>query len=194
MANTIQHGISHVVIAEITNVGNATTAPTVGDVIAWPGAVKIGFSASSSESKFSADNNTAYWSGRSKGSSSGNLETAYMPETVRTALYGYSVGNDGVTIENDAPSTKMFAVGYQVEVEGDADGERVWNSCINFGFPDEEHNTDGDSIEPDTVSVPFTRLSIPLLDENGHRTVCARCASTGSAYGTFLNAPVFKHA
>lgn len=181
MANRIEHGISGVVIAKMTADGSATTAPTYGDVIAWPGAVKLSIDADSESTNFAADNDPRYWTGYKTAGNSGTLEVATVPDEVKQAIYGWTEDAAGILAETEQTELPRFALGYQVE--GDVNGRRVWRYNVTFGGLSEEHDTDTDSIDPDTVSISWTGAKV---NNSGVNTYAGQCAAGSTAYASFL--------
>ena len=180
-----QHGISHVVVAELLTDGSATEAPTFGEVIAWPGATKVAVAPSSKSTTLAADNDPNY--DVIVGGPGGELTvtSSILPDELREKFFGYYRDADGI-LAHVPGSTGKFAVGYQVELHGgDEDGRRVWMYKCTPELPSADHQTDGDDVQFGSDEVKFTYGQI---NNKGAKMPSASADSTSAKYAAFLDA------
>ena len=90
MANKIKFGLKNVHYAVLGANGYGTP-------VAWPGAVSLTLNREGAEpSDFYADDGIYYSFGAVNGGYSGDLEMAFLPESVEKALLGAIEGNGGI--------------------------------------------------------------------------------------------------
>lgn len=146
MANKVRYGLKNVKYAVLN--GDAYGTP-----VAWPGAVSLSLSREGGDSSdFYADDGVYYTFGGTNGGYSGDLEMAYMPDSIRVALLGEKA--DGTTkvqyevVSGEAPEFALIC-----EMQGDS-------GPIGFVFygckasrPELQANTKGDSPSVDTATL-----------------------------------------
>lgn len=152
-ANKIKYGISKCYYAVKT--GGVYTTP-----VALPGAVSISLSAQGDLYKFYADNIEYYRNAVNNGYE-GTLELALVPDDFLTAVLGNTLdGTDKVLVEEVQNSAVEFALGFQVE--GDGNNPRFWFYNCVATRPEIAGDTKEDSIEAQTESITIS--STPTTD------------------------------
>ena len=184
MANKVQYGVSGLTFIPLLTEGSASEAPTWDTTkkISVPGTVQISVDYDGDESNFAADNNPKYFSSRSNSGNSGEIENALIPDELKALAYGWRVDSDGGLVEVADGKPTRFAMGYQIE--GDESNRRVWHYNVTLGFPDEEHNTVDESIEPDTQTLSWSGAQV---NNSGERVYRYGVPSSASTYGAFLD-------
>lgn len=180
-SNKIKYGLKNCkfAVATIASNGSATYAAPKD----LPGAVSLSLTANGDTTPFYADNIVYFISSANNGYE-GDLELARIPEDfIKDVLANTVAGNDLVYEEVNAPVVH-FALLFQFE--GDATARRhVLYNCV-ASRPDLASQTKGESIEPQTETIPITATSIyiPALDKD---VVKSYLNEGDSGYTTFLS-------
>ena len=149
-ANKVKFGIKSVYYSVATISGGAVS---YGTPAAWPGAVSIDLSPAGDVENFYADN-MVYFASQSGGGYSGTLTMAYVPDAVRTALFGEAIDNNDLVVESAGGAATNFALLF--EFSGDANEVRhVLYNCT-AGKPSINSETIGESQSPVTVDISLT--------------------------------------
>lgn len=182
MANKIRYGLRNVKYAVLSN-------GAYGTPVAWPGAVSLSLSSEGGDPvDFYADDGVYYTVGGSNGGYSGDLEMAYLPDSVRVALLGEVLDANGVQYEVVSGEAAEFAL--ICEMQGDS-------GPIGFVFygckcsrPETNANTKGESLSVDTSTMniriaghDFTMAGVSQHVIQGH---IEKTTENASAYNTFF--------
>ena len=163
----IRYGITSVYYAVITEgeEGNVTYATPV----ALPGAKSISLSAAGDKLEEYADNSKWYVENVNQGFS-GDLvveDTAACDTFLETVLGLVKNPTDGTVLEKADAQTKEFALGFQFELKGGADGEngkRTWLYRCVASRPDVSGDTKESSITVATNTINITAM--PRLSDS----------------------------
>ena len=161
MPNKVVFGLSNVRYAVYNDDDQTYETP-----VAIPGAVSLSITREGNSDRFYADN-IPYAAFETNGGYSGELEMAYVPDSVFVDLLGYIQGDNGLVVEDANASTKTFALMYEVNSNVSPD-RFVFYSCT-LSRPENDANTTTDSTEPDTQTMAITM--IPREVEYGDGTL-----------------------
>ena len=143
--NKVRFGASRVVYALETDGVIANTWKTLA------GAVQISFTPQNDSNTFYADN-MGYYMTTGAASDEFSIELADMTDEAKQDILGFVVdATSGLFIEPVNASHKTFAMGYQVEGDGNVLRGVKYGCTLNR--PSEEHNTTTDSTDPDTLTL-----------------------------------------
>jgi phi13 family phage major tail protein len=183
--NKVRFGASHVVYAIETD---GVISSTWTDLA---GAVQISFSPQNSSNTFYADN-MGYYMTTGAASDEFSIELADMTDAAKQDILGYIVDDvSGLFIEPVNADHKTFAMGYQVEGDGNVLRGIKYGCTLNR--PSEEHNTTTDSTDPDTLTLEGTAIGkkftvdgelLPVL--GGY---CTNAGDTPAAFDKFYVKP-----
>lgn len=177
----IKYGLSNVHYAVITN----ETSMEYETPKKIPGAVNLSLSAEGQSSNFYADN-MAYHTTSSNNGFSGDLEIALIPDEFYTDVYGYEKDEEtGLFIEIADKNPKPIALLFQFE--NDANSRRVVFYKVIPGRAAVNHQTKGESIEPQTDTIPITAVPVEI---GGKKTARAVVPKDGKKYAEFFTAVV----
>jgi phi13 family phage major tail protein len=181
--NKVKYGLKnvHYAVATIAADGSAT----YGTVKPWPGAVNLSLDAQGGTTKFRADN-INYWVGQSNNGYEGDLETALIPEDFRVAVFGETIDDNGVVVEDVEAKTVPFALMF--EFAGDAKSTRhVLYNCTATRASVSGSTTD-EEIEPQTETVTITTGSVYFASFDGGKNLSrARCFEGDAEYDDFFD-------
>lgn len=179
--NKVRYGLSNVHIGTVT-ISEGT--PQFSVPKAYPGAVNMTLDAEGEQSVFYADN-TAYYVTNSNNGYTGELEMTYLYDWFEKEYLGNKESNEGMIVEtSDAPTQKAYMM---FQFEGDVNAVKYIVYNLTFGRPSLEGNTQEDTTEPNTTTIPFT--SVPLVTEFG-KIVRAKVPKTATNYETlYTSAP-----
>lgn len=155
------------------------------------GAVQISFTPQNSSNTFYADN-MGYYMTSGAASDEFSIELADMTDEAKQDILGYIVDSvSGLNIEPVNAQHKTFAMGYQVEGDGNILRGVKYGCTLNR--PSEEHNTTTDSTDPDTLTLEgaaigktFTVDGEPIPVLGGY---CTNGGETHAAFDAFYNKP-----
>jgi phi13 family phage major tail protein len=188
MNNKVEFGISRLTFWELVEDGTDSAAPKYsGEPFSVPGTVKMSVSNDSSTSDFYADNGK-YYSGSSNAGNSGDFETALLPDDFKAAAFGWRIDERGGLVETKGGKRKHFAMAYQIE--GDDHNRRVVHYDVTLSVPDEDHNTSGESIDPDTITVSWSGKHQNLSGEDATRYSLSDSTDQTATYSAWFAAPV----
>lgn len=173
--NKVRYGLSNVHVGTVTI---SEGKPKFSVPKPYPGAVNMTLDAEGEQSVFYADN-TAYYVTNSNNGYTGELETAYLYDWFEKEYLGNIESNEGMIVETANPPTQMSYMMFQFEGDVNAVKYIVYN--LTFGRPSLEGNTQEDTTEPNTTTIPFT--SVPLVTEFG-KIVRAKVPKTATNYET----------
>lgn len=173
--NKVRYGLSNVHVGTV-NVSEGT--PKFSVPKPYPGAVNMTLDAEGEQSVFYADN-TAYYVTKSNNGYTGELEMAYLYDWFEKEYLGNKESNEGMIVETSDVSTQMAYMMFQFEGDVNAVKYIVYN--LTFGRPSLEGNTQEDTTEPNTTTIPFT--SVPLVTDFG-KIVRAKVPKAATNYET----------
>lgn len=186
MAGKIQHGISNVYYAILTEDQNGVA--TYGTPVHMPGGENLSISNDGNNDNTIWADNIKYWNKSLSTGMSGDLQMAKFPVSFYTDVLGMTAETGGgyVMSPNDTPHE--FALMFQLET--DAGGKRVcWYGCTST-VPTYTAATDTDSITEgnETASITAAPKTIKT-GTNTTRLVTQYVCETGDAnYATFFDA------
>ncbi|MEA5049729.1 MAG: major tail protein [Eubacteriales bacterium] len=149
MENKYRYGISRAAIAPITITDGAYS---YGAPVNWPGAVALTLSPKGAIEPFEADNTDYAMIDKSEGYD-GELETAYIPSAIASAILAIQEDGKKVAAEYSGQVYKQFAL--LAQFQGDAHNRRIaLYDCVVTARPEIAAKT-GKTKTPDTVKVKF---------------------------------------
>lgn len=177
--NKVRFGASRVVYALEDDNGDIQ-----GTWKSLAGAVQISFSPQNDSNTFYADN-SGYFITTGAASDEFSIQLADMTDEAKADLLGFlSEDTSGLNIEPVNAKHQTFAMGYQVE--GDGNTLRGVKYGCTLNRPSEEHNTTTDSTDPDTLTLDGSAIGktftiggepIPVLG--------AYCTDAGDSHDAF---------
>lgn len=120
-----------------------------------PGGVSLSITREGNSDRFYADN-MAYASFETNGGYSGDLEMAYVPDSVLIDLLGYIKDPNGLVFEPADAVAKTFALLYEVSSNISPDRFVFYNCTLSR--PENDANTTTDSTEPDTQKMAISMI------------------------------------
>lgn len=171
-------------------VSGSTTTYSYGEWVSVPGTVTFSTDPQANSSDFYADD--VVWDtvdGVVK--ETGSVEFATLSDVDKVALLGYVTDStSGLTYKTTAPISDWFAIGY--ESTGNTNKMRGIRYKVKFSLPSEQHNTMTENTNPDTITLNFTAIGVPLLaDEDpilkAHVDGPAEGGTASSAYTKFFD-------
>lgn len=120
-----------------------------------PGGVSLSITREGNSDRFYADN-MAYASFETNGGYTGELEMAYVPDSVFIDLLGYIQDSNGLVVEPADAVAKTFALLYEVSSNISPDRFVFYNCTLSR--PENDANTTTDSTEPDTQSMAVSMI------------------------------------
>lgn len=147
----VQFGLKNVHVAVYDEATSTYATP-----VPIPGAVQFTTEHQSETSKFYADN-IAYYTTATNSGVSGTIQLALMSDAIKKLLLGYKEdATTGLVYEVTDAKLPSFALIF--EVDGDVNHRRnVYYNCT-LSYPNEEHNTRGETTEPDTETFNFEAI------------------------------------
>lgn len=141
-----------------------------GGALTWatpvpmPGAVSLSLDVEGDESSFYADN-SKWFTDVVNGGYSGELEMAYIDDSVKVALLDYATvttGSSGNTttdyVEKANPSPAPFALLFRVSGNQEEKGYCIYNCKLSR--PSISAETTGESVDPNTITLPISATSV----------------------------------
>lgn len=182
MANKITFGLSNVHIAFFNE---EDTTPTWEAPKPIKGAVRFAPTAEGESSTFYADN-MAYYTATSNNGYSAELEMAAIPDDILADMLGWEIDSNGMLVEVADGIQKPFALMFQVE--GDVRSRRnVYFNC-KASRPSKEHNTKGETIEPNTDVLNLSIQPIEIEDKKLVKGSMQLNETNATAYNAFFTA------
>ena len=159
MGNKVKYNLKNVHYAPMTAPGTATSWPTYGTPVPWPGAVEMSLEQQGSISKFYADGIT-YWQAAKNNGYEGDYSSAMVPDSFREDCLGEELEEtDKVYLEKATAIGTAFALLF--EFDGDASGiKHVLYNCTATR-PPIEGKTAEEEIEPDTETLTISAAALP---------------------------------
>lgn len=181
--NKVRFGASRVVYALETDGEIESTWTDLA------GAVQISFTPQNSSNTFYADN-MGYYMTTGAASDTFSIQLADMTDQAKQDILGYIVDDvSGLFVEPVNADHKTFAMGYQVE--GDGNTLRGVKYGCTLNRPSEEHNTTTESTDPDTLTLEgaaigktFTVDGEPIPVLGGY---CTNAGETHAAFDSFYS-------
>lgn len=175
--NKVRFGLSNVHVGTVT-LSDGT--PSFSAPKAYPGAVNMTLDAEGETNTFYADN-TAYYVTNSNNGYTGELEMAELTEWFETEYLGAEKSQEGMIVETADVKEVSSYIMFQFEGDKNATKYIIYNTT--FSRPSIEGNTKEDTLEPNTITIPFT--SVPLVTEFGN-IVKSRVPASSEKYGEFF--------
>ena len=150
------------------------------------GAVQISFTPQNDSNTFYADN-MGYWISTGAATDEFSIQLADMTDQAKKDLLGFVTdATSGLNIEPVNANHKSFAMGYQVEGDGNT-LRGVKYGCI-LNRPSQEHNTTTDSTDPDTLTLDGQAVG-KTFTIGGEPTpvLGAYCTDAGDSHDAFDN-------
>ncbi len=179
--NKVRFGASHVMYAIYDE-----DQKKYGEWVPMAGAVQISFEPQGNTSTFYADN-VSYYTSTGAASDTGNLEIADMTDQAKIDLLGYEQDSvSGLIIETSNAKHKPFAMGYQVEGDGNTMRGIKYNVTLNR--PSQTHSTTTDSTEPSTLTLDYTCIGRDFtVDDEVKNVLGAYTTDAGETHEAFDN-------
>lgn len=181
MANKVIFGLENVHIAFMNT--EAPEQPAWKTPVKIPGAVSFSPSPEGDENTFYADNGP-YFKVTTNNGYTAELEMALIPDDVLAEMMGWRIDSNGMLVENADAMPKEFAL--LGEVKGDSKNRRFVYYRCTAARSDEEHNTQEDTITPDTTTLTITILPINIGGENVIKGVIELSDTNATAFNAFF--------
>ena len=182
----VQFGISNVYL--FTRTVGANNAVTYSSPVHLPGSVSLTLEPQAEDNIFYADN-IKYWVSNTMQGYEVELEVASIPDAIKTAFLGYATATNDNLVETNATGG-TFGMVFQFETDTESRRCQLFNCTMSR--PDEEHNTQEESTDPDTQS-----LTISVAGDTVGTVVCFKSeihkddANYATAF-TAMALPVFS--
>lgn len=175
--NKVKFGLKNVHYAIINESGEFGTVKKI------PGAVNISMEAKGEANEFFADDNLYFGDNTNQGYE-GTLEVAVVPDDFNVDVFGFTIDNKGVLIENKDASTKSIALLF--EINGDANKTRhlLYNVSV-------KRTGLASSTETASKDIKAESLSIKVTADLKTGNIRARSSKGDQAYDNWFNA-VYK--
>lgn len=187
MANKIRYGLRNVKYALYNSEGQAYGSP-----VSWPGAVSLSLTVEGGDPvDFYADDGVYYTVGGSNGGYSGDLEMAYIPDTIRVDLLGERA-DAGTGVQYEVISGEAAEFALICEIQGDSGPVGfVFYGC-KASRPEMTMNTKGESLSVDTstLSVRIAGHDFTMSGKSEHviQGHIEKTNSNTSEFNAFFNA------
>lgn len=175
--NKVRFGLSNVHVGTVS-IEDGT--PSFSVPKAYPGAVNMTLDAEGETNTFYADN-TAYYVTNTNNGYTGELEMAELAEWFETEYLGAERSKEGIIVET--ADVKEVSAYLMFQFEGDKNATKYIIYNTTFSRPSIEGNTKEDTLDPNTITIPFT--SVPLVTEFGN-IVKSRVPASSEKYGAFF--------
>ena len=153
MADAVEfRGCDNLVFAEIT--ADSSSAYTAGNVTVLAPVAEVSKTISSNSETHYYDN-VGMITIRAEGTDEVTLTVPVLDLTTLATLTGKVVDTTTGAFLDGAPTEKYFAVGYRLKLT-DGTYRYVWRLKGTFGFPDEDSETESDSVNTNNQSLVFT--------------------------------------
>lgn len=182
--NKVKFGLKNVHYAMLSETTDPITNKTVYSYSApkaWPGAVNLSMDAQGGLSPFYADDRRYYVTYSHTGYE-GDLETALVPDSVYQDVFGDTIDENGVLIENTVDQPNPFALLFEFDGDKNATRHVLYNCTMTR--PSVSGATKEDTATPQTES--STISAMPREDNLLHAKTTA--TTDTSAYNGFYNA------
>ncbi|MEA5047460.1 MAG: major tail protein [Eubacteriales bacterium] len=149
MENKYRYGVSRLAIAPVTVTDGVYS---YGALVNWPGATALTLSPKGNVEPFEADNRDYVMIDKSEGYD-GEVETAYVPAAIASAILALQEDGKKVAVEYAGQIYKQFAL--LAQFQGDAHNRRIaLYDCVVTARPEIAAKT-AKSKTPDTTKVKF---------------------------------------
>lgn len=165
-ANKVKYGLKNVHYALVTEtVTSGVTSSSYGTVKAWPGAVSLSMDSNAEKGGFRADDSD-YFVTYGQGGYEGDLESALVPEDIKTSVLGFKTDDNGILVEDEASFSTNVYVAMMFEFQGDQNAKKHCLYKVSLSRPSIASQTTGEngSIEPQTETLTLT--AVPRADED----------------------------
>lgn len=153
--NKVKFGLKNVHIFPIEE-ENANEIKYSDTPIQLPGAVNLSLSPEGDESPFHADD-VVYYNSYANNGYSGDLEIALITEEFLIKVLGQTKDENGALVESINDKIKPFAMAF--EFQGDKNAKRCIFYKVSVSRPNDEHQTIGESKEPQTETLNMTAMA-----------------------------------
>lgn len=164
-SNKVKYGLRNLHYAMVTETVSTAgeTTSSYGTVKAWPGAVNLSLSTTGSKSVFRADDSD-YFVTFGEGGYEGDLESALIPDDIKTAVLGFRKDDDGILVEDSSSFSSNVFVALMFEFQGDDHSKKHCLYKCSLSRPQIASQTTGESgaIEPQTETLTIT--AVPRAD------------------------------
>lgn len=184
--NKIVYGFENVHIAF-----EGSTAGTYGETIHIPGAVNFSTTTASNKVNFPADN-IRYFTLESNNGYTGTLEMALFPNEVLAEMLGWMIDSNGMLVEVADAKPKKFAL--MGEVKGDVRNRRFVYYDVMALRPNEEAETQDETIDPKTLSLPVEITPIVVDGKKIVKGTLELNATNGPIFNSFFTQVVLPDA
>lgn len=194
-ANKVKYGLKNVHYALVYESVNTSGEPvsTYGDVKSWPGAVNLSLSSSASKTVFRADDSD-YFVTYGQGGYEGDLESALVPEDIKTAVLGFQTDDDGILVESTGSFSTNKYIAMMFEFDGD---QRQTKHClykVSLSRPSIASQTTGENGQIDPQTETLTLTAGPRCDADHYihaETATNTDAEATAAWYTAVPVPTF---
>lgn len=162
-----------------------STPGTYKETIAIPGAVSFATTPSSEQVVFHADNRR-YFVRENNNGYNGTLEMALIPDAIKAEMLGWEIDVNGMLVEVAGGKPKKFAL--MGQIQGDSRNRRFVYYDVMAMRHGQDSATTGDTIDPDTQSMPVTITPIEVGGQNIVKGDIELSDTNTSVYNGFFNA------
>lgn len=184
--NKIVYGFENVHIAF-----EGSSPGTYEETIHIPGAVNFSTTPASNKVNFPADN-IRYFTLESNNGYTGTLEMALIPDEVLEKMLGWVIDSNGMLVEVANAKPKKFAL--MGEVKGDLRDRRFVYYDVMALRPNEEVETQDETIDPKTMSLPVEITPITVDGKKIVKGTLELNATNGPIYNSFFTQVVLPDA
>lgn len=194
-ANKVKYGLKNVHYALVNESVNTSGEPvtTYGDVKSWPGAVSLSLSSSASKTVFRADDGD-YFVSYGQGGYEGDLESALIPEDIKTSVLGFASDDDAILVESSSSFATNKYIAMMFEFDGDQQATKHCLYKVSLSRPSIASQTTGEGgqIDPQTETLTLTAVPRCDADKYIHAETCSTTdAEAVAAWYTAVPVPTF---
>ena len=177
-ANKVKYGLKNVHYALVNESVNTSgqTVTTYGTVKSWPGAVSLSLSSSASKTVFRADDSD-YFVTYGQGGYEGDLETALIPEDIKTSVLGFQSDDDAILVESTESFAENKYIAMMFEFDGDQQATKHCLYKVSLSRPSIASQTTGEGGQIDPQTETLTLTAVPRVDAD-HYIHAETCSTT----------------
>ncbi len=180
MANKVRFGLEKVYFAV-----EGETAGSYSDPVPVPGAVSMSLTPQGTNEKFYADN-MPYLVIESNDGYQGDIEVAFLPDSLRTSILGDLTDDNGMIVEDSDAVGKKFALLFQI-LGDEANRRYAFFGCY-LSRPTEVHKTKSNSITPDTQTLTLTATPVEFDNVKCVKASLENTTATKTVYDAWYTA------
>ncbi len=187
-SNKVKFGLDNVHYAKM----HVTTAGTIeyDTPKPWPGAVDLSLDPQGEQVDFYADN-VDYFSANSNTGYEGDFESAKVPESFKTDVYGEVADADGVVYEKAEANSVPFALLFQFSGDKNKTRHVLFNCTASRPTLASHTNEEGIEVQTETVTIRAASILSSALNANIVKGSCSETESTAYAsWYTTVHQPV----